>query len=162
MRKNPEWDHVTGERLPSQPFPETRGNGNRKHAAHGRRGRFDDCGILSTSAIDAGDVSLSPPLVMDDFRGPSRRTYIGTHPTLRSQQRDDVCADYDISVWRSDRNLCECQSSSPCDTIAGVYYGSREDEVTKFCPKHFYELHCGQGAPYRLRSVSPTGEVSRA
>lgn len=37
MRKNKDWDHVTGERLPSQPFPNIHGNGSRKRAAHGQR-----------------------------------------------------------------------------------------------------------------------------
>lgn len=32
----------------------------------------------------------------------------------------------------------------------GLYYGSAEDDVTKFCPRHFYEMHFGPNAPYRL------------
>jgi hypothetical protein len=70
----------------------------------------------------------------------------------RSIQRDDPESNYDISLWRSQENVCEHRDSGVCDIVAGVYYGSREDPVTKFCPRHFYEMHLGPNAAYDLRS----------
>ena len=75
---------------------------------------------------------------------------LGTLP-LRSQDRHDWDANFDVSVWRcTGQGWCEWSERSPCDTLIGIYYGSAEDEVTKFCPRHFYEMHYGPDAPYRL------------
>lgn len=78
----------------------------------------------------------------------SDATLLGTLP-FRSRQIDDPDANYDVSQWLSHQNLCEFDSAE-CDTLTGIYYGSAEDEVTKFCPRHFYEMHFGKNAAYRL------------
>ena len=77
------------------------------------------------------------------------KEFIGTLP-FRSEQIDDAEANFDVSIWRCSENPCESQGDSPCDTASGISYGSAEDEVTKFCPRHFYEMHFGPGAAYRL------------
>ena len=75
--------------------------------------------------------------------------FLGTQP-FRSRQRDEPECHLDVSVWRCSRNVCEDERHSSCDTLTGTYYGSAEDEVTKFCPRHFYEMHFGPRAPYEL------------
>jgi hypothetical protein len=74
--------------------------------------------------------------------------FLGTLP-FRSEQIDDPETTYDVSLWLSDQNQCERQSSA-CDTLMGLYYGSAEDDVTRFCPRHFYAMHFGPEAPYRF------------
>lgn len=70
---------------------------------------------------------------------------------FRSEQVGDPDANYDVSVWRSAENVCEDRDGATrCDTASGLYYGSAEDEVTKFCPRHFYAMHAGEHAAYRL------------
>jgi hypothetical protein len=78
---------------------------------------------------------------------PVEKQLIATLP-FRSQQIGDAEANYDVSVWKGDL-VCEKRTFSPCDT-SGLFYGSAEDEVTKFCPRHFYEMHGGPGPTYRL------------
>lgn len=75
--------------------------------------------------------------------------FIATLP-FRSQDVFDQDSNLDVSVWRAPEEICELRDRSPCDTAAGICYGSREDDVTKFCPRHFYELHFGPNAPYRF------------
>lgn len=75
--------------------------------------------------------------------------FVATLP-FRSRQIDDAAADYDVTVWRLPENVCEHQDLGQCDTAAGIYYGSAEDDVARFCPRHFYVLHFGPNAPYRL------------
>lgn len=84
---------------------------------------------------------------------PAGPTLLGTLP-LRSEQIDSPEFNYDVSLWASPTNICERRKTSPCDTLCGVYYGSAEDEVTKFCPRHFYEMHFAAGAPYRLTDAT--------
>lgn len=90
---------------------------------------------------------------------PEGKKFLATLP-FRSEQRDAPEYNLDVSVWRSDRNLCEHEEKSTCDTATGLYYGSAEDEVTKFCPRHFYEMHYGANAPYRLVDTTPAFAVS--
>lgn len=73
---------------------------------------------------------------------------------FRSEQISHPEFNYDVSVWRSVENLCERQGDSACDTIAGLFYGSAEDNVATFCPRHFYEMHFGADAPYRLTAAA--------
>src|SRR5438094_88731 len=87
--------------------------------------------------------------------------FLGTLP-FRSQQRDDPESNFDVSAWRCASNICECAHDSPCDSITGIYYGSAEDEVTKFCPRHFFEMHFGPNAAYELTSVDTTPPPSTA
>jgi hypothetical protein len=98
---------------------------------------------------------------MKNPRTPPSRTkgFVTTLP-FRSQQIDDADANFDVSVWRSAENLCELENpDTRCDTVAGLYYGSAEDEVVKFCPRHFYQMHSASGAPYRLDDVK-AGEAT--
>jgi hypothetical protein len=80
--------------------------------------------------------------------------YVATLP-FRSRQIDDPAANFDASVWRLPENACEYRDTGQCDTAAGVYYGSAEDDVARFCPRHFYVLHFGPNAPYRF--IDPAG-----
>ena len=68
--------------------------------------------------------------------------YVATLP-FRSQQIDDPAANFDASVWHLPENACEYRDTGQCDTAAGVYYGSAEDDAARFCPRHFYVLHFG-------------------
>lgn len=78
--------------------------------------------------------------------------FIATLP-FRSQDRFDPASHFDVSVWRAEENRCELADTGQCDTVAGTYYGSAEDDTTRFCPRHFYEAHFRRDAPYVL--VSP-------
>lgn len=69
---------------------------------------------------------------------------------FRSEQIDDADSNFDVSVWRCTYNCCEMQGFSTCETASGLYYGSAEDEMTKFCPRHYFEMHEGPNAPYQL------------
>ncbi len=83
------------------------------------------------------------------------KEFLGTLP-FRSRQRDYPEAHLDVSLWRCSWNVCENEGRSPCDTLAHIYYGSAEDEVTKFCPRHFFEMHYGPDAPYELVDAAPS------
>ena len=88
-------------------------------------------------------------------KSPARSNgYVATLP-FRSRQIDDSSADFDAAVWRLPENVCEYRDNGQCDTAAGIYYGSEEDDIARFCPRHFYVLHFGPNAPYRL--VDPAG-----
>lgn len=76
-------------------------------------------------------------------------TFIGRLP-FRSVKADKPDRNLDISVWSCDENVCEHRLEGRCDVVAGIYYGSVEDPVAKFCPRHFYAIHGGTGAAYRL------------
>lgn len=92
------------------------------------------------------------------------KEFVGTLP-FRSQDVHDPEGNFDVSIWRSTANLCEfARWPTACDALTGLYYGSAEDEVTKFCPRHFYELHAGARAPYRLVDPpnAPGGQAEQA
>ncbi len=91
------------------------------------------------------------------------KEFIATLP-FRSRLRpehDPGEPELDAAVWRCSRNVCESEGQSPCDTAAGIYYGSAEDEVTKFCPRHYYEMHFADDAAYRLVDQAPNSNASR-
>ncbi len=75
--------------------------------------------------------------------------FLGRLP-FRSIKVDEPDCSLDSSLWTCAWNACECEGQSACDTLDGLYYGSAEDPVTKFCPRHYYELHYGTNAAYRL------------
>jgi hypothetical protein len=81
-------------------------------------------------------------------------TFIGRLP-LRSVKVDEPDCNLDVTVWSCDENVCEHRLGGRCDTVAAIYYGSAEDPVTKFCPRHFYETHYGTNAAYRLVDLEP-------
>jgi hypothetical protein len=89
-------------------------------------------------------------------------TFIGRLP-FRSVKVDEPDCNLDVSVWSCDENICEHRPEGRCDTVAGVYYGSAEDPVTKFCPRHFYDMHDGTDAAYRLVDTErlSKGDVGR-
>src|SRR2546427_1200859 len=87
----------------------------------------------------------------NNVQSPASPEFVATLP-FRSQQITDPDANLDVSVWCSSQNLCECRGETPCDTVGSLYYGSVEDDVAKFCPRHFYEMHLGANAPYQLTS----------
>ncbi len=95
----------------------------------------------------------------DNESSPARTTnLLGTLP-FRSKLREDPDFHLDVSIWRGTQNVCEWEGVSRCDTLAGIYYGSAEDEVTKFCPRHFYEMHFGPDAPYELVDANAKGRA---
>lgn len=90
---------------------------------------------------------------------------------FRSQLRaenDPAMPSLDVGLCRSTNNVCELRGCGRCDTGAGVYYGNPSDPVTWFCPRHWYELHFGPNAAYRLidaffdQETQPFGEGTNA
>ncbi len=75
--------------------------------------------------------------------------FVATLP-FRSRRIDDAATTDDITVWHLPENICEYRDLGQCDTAAGIYYGSAEDDVARFCPRHFYVRHFGPNAPCRL------------
>ncbi len=80
--------------------------------------------------------------------------FIGRLP-FRSVKVGEPECNLDVTVWLCDENVCEHHLEGQCDTAADIYYGSAEDPVTKFCPRHFYEMHFDTDAAYRLVDLEP-------
>lgn len=56
-----------------------------------------------------------------------------------------------VALWRCGENVCEGRTdTSPCDDSEGLYYTVAGDEVTYWCPRHWYELHSGVHPGQRL------------
>lgn len=89
------------------------------------------------------------------------REFLVTLP-YRSEQIDDTESNFDVSVWRCSDNFCEHRGLSNCESVSGLYYGSAEEELTMFCPRHFFAMHAGPNAAYRLIDLAaPHGKPGR-
>jgi hypothetical protein len=56
-----------------------------------------------------------------------------------------------VALWKSADIICEDSGfDGHCDTGAGHYYSIAGDPVTFWCPRHWYESHCGPNAGQRL------------
>jgi len=61
-----------------------------------------------------------------------------------------------VALWRLAENGCEGQGpDSPCDDSEGLYYTIAGDEVTYWCPRHWYESHSGPHSGQRLVPMTP-------
>jgi hypothetical protein len=58
----------------------------------------------------------------------------------------------EVWLWRSPDNSCEHKDGGLgcCDTVTGIYYGTRSPYEPTFCPRHFYALHYEPHAAYHL------------
>jgi len=65
--------------------------------------------------------------------------------------------EWDVALWRSAENICQLGDDSRCDDSEGLYYGSADDPLTWFCPRHCYEMHSGPNRGYTLVD-EPSGD----
>jgi hypothetical protein len=60
-----------------------------------------------------------------------------------------------VALWKCAENICEASKpGSPCDDTEGVYYTIAGDEVTFWCPLHWYEAHFGPHPGQRLVAMT--------
>lgn len=76
--------------------------------------------------------------------------FLATLPFHSDHECDGTVYRYDVCLYRVERNACEDEGISRCDTAANVYYGSSDEWAGKLCPRHFYEQHFGKDAICRL------------
>jgi hypothetical protein len=59
-----------------------------------------------------------------------------------------------VALWRHSTNCCEGGGETRCDDSQGLYYTIAGDEVTWWCPRHWYDYCLGPRAPYRLLDMT--------
>jgi hypothetical protein len=59
-----------------------------------------------------------------------------------------------VALWKRQTNCCEGGGETRCDDSEGLCYTIAGDEVTWWCPRHWYEGVLGPDAPYRLLDMT--------
>ncbi len=59
-----------------------------------------------------------------------------------------------VALWKCVDQVCEGSGRSRCDESDGMRYTIAGDEVTWWCPRHWYESVIGESAPYRLLDMT--------
>ena len=91
------------------------------------------------------------------------RQFIGVDPVVSVLKEEDLRDGeeptyFEIGLWRSKANECDdLGEATPCETTAGIFYGTSDARDPKFCPRHFYDRHLGMKATNR---IAPVGELT--